>query len=416
MARMRPVMPAAVVIGLDSITALQTARILAGRGVPVVGIAADPHHPSCWTRACAQRVFAATSGEGLVETLWRLADGFADPPVLFPCTDLSVLTLSQHRELLGSRYRSVLPPQGVIETLLDKARFAEHAGAAGLPIPATFVLRGRADAVAASRQLRFPCVLKPGVKGLRWLRHTTAKLFRVGDAQELLQVYDTCAPWTEALVAQEWIEGGITSHVTCNAYFDAASVPVATFVTQKLRHWPLEGGIGCFSQECRNDEVVRETVRLFQGVAYHGLAYLEMKRDDRTGRHLIVEPNVGRPTGRSAAADLSGVELLYTQYCDALGWPLPPRREQQYGGAKWIYLRQDCQAAFGYWRRGMLRPLDWLRSLRGCRRDAVFAWRDPVPFLADLVRTLGKTIRRWPDPPAVTTFTHHSTPEEATRG
>ncbi|MDQ4077225.1 MAG: hypothetical protein M3220_13375 [Chloroflexota bacterium] len=36
--------PCAIVIGLDSITGLQAARILADRQVPVIGIAKDPDH------------------------------------------------------------------------------------------------------------------------------------------------------------------------------------------------------------------------------------------------------------------------------------------------------------------------------------------------------------------------------------
>jgi predicted ATP-grasp superfamily ATP-dependent carboligase len=205
-------------------------------------------------------------------------------------------------------------------------------------------------------------------------------------------VFHRCRPWADALVAQEWIEGPDTGHFTCNAYFDANATPVATFVSQKLRQWPLEGGTGCFSQECRNDTVRDETIRLFQGLRYHGLAYLEMKLDPRTGRHLIIEPNVGRPTGRSASADRAGVDLLYTQFCDALGAPLPPARQQTYDGRKWIYLRQDCQASFAQWRRGALGARAWLRSLRGCRGDAVFAWRDPKPFVADLFHACGKAI------------------------
>ena len=43
--------PAAVVLGLDTITGLQTARILAARGVPVIGVTNDLGHYACRTRA-----------------------------------------------------------------------------------------------------------------------------------------------------------------------------------------------------------------------------------------------------------------------------------------------------------------------------------------------------------------------------
>jgi predicted ATP-grasp superfamily ATP-dependent carboligase len=138
--------------------------------------------------------------------------------------------------------------------------------------------------------------------------------------------------------------------------------------------------------ECRNDVVRDETVRLFSGVGFWGLVYLEMKRDSRTGQHLIVEPNIGRPTGRSATAEAGGVELLYAMYCDVLGLPLPADLTQRYVGAKWIYLGRDLRSALHYWRRGELSFRGWLDSLRGPKVDAVFSWRDPLPFCFDVGR------------------------------
>ncbi|MEQ1758997.1 MAG: glycosyltransferase [Vicinamibacterales bacterium] len=376
--------PGAVVIGLDSITGLQTVRRLAARGIPVTAFAANRSHPSCRTNSCERIVFAKTSGRELVDALLDEASRFPVPPVLFPCTDLSVLAVSQYRDELASGYRMVLPEPGVIELLLDKARFQAYATEKGLPIAATAVLTSRADAERAVTELRFPCAIKPAVKTPSWVSRTSAKVYRVETPEEFLQRYDQVRHWTDRLIAQEWIDGSDTAHVTCNAYFDGNSNPHVTFVSQKLRQWPLEGGVGCLSQEFLNDEVLRETVRLFQGVGHRGLAYLEMKRDARRGHYVIIEPNVGRPTGRSAAADDAGIDLLYSQYCDALGRPLPPAREQSQGHAKWVYLRQDLQSAVQHWRQGTLTLSGWMQSLAGFRRDAVFSWSDPRPFIADI--------------------------------
>ena len=101
---------------------------------------------------------------------------------------------------------------------------------------------------------------------------------------------------------------------------------------------------------------------------------MEMKRDQRTGKHYIIEPNIGRPTGRSAIAEAGGVELLYTKYCDLVNLPLPTNREQKYEGVKWIYFMHDIQSSFYYWRRGELTIRDWWQSIRGSKNDAVFSW------------------------------------------
>jgi predicted ATP-grasp superfamily ATP-dependent carboligase len=140
--------------------------------------------------------------------------------------------------------------------------------------------------------------------------------------------------------------------------------------------------------------VLETTLSLFGGLSYRGLGYLEMKRDARTARQYIIEPNVGRPTGRSAIAEAGGVPLLYTMYCDAMGLPLPQERTQRYSGAKWVYLRHDLQSASVYWRRGELSLREWARSLRGRKAFAMLSRSDPAPFLADLWRAIGLAVKR----------------------
>ena len=317
-----------------------------------------------------------------------------DRSVLFPCTDMSVLLISRHRQKLEPWYHVVLPEPEVVEMLIDKARFYAYAEREGLPLPRTQFLRSRADAEKAAAALRFPAILKPSLKTPEWKRHSSAKVYRVDSAEEMLRLYDRCSKWTNELVVQEWVEGGDGDHYTCNCYLDEASEPLVTLTTRKLRQWPPCGGEGCLSEEVRNEAVSQETIRLFRNVRHRGLGYLEMKRDSRTGEHFIIEPNIGRPTGRSATAEAAGIELLYTMYCDALGRPLPANREQEFRGVKWIHFRRDLQSALYHWWRGELSLREWRNSWRGPKTDALFSWSDPVPFWADLVRSGLDTLLR----------------------
>jgi D-aspartate ligase len=375
-----------VVVGLDCITGLQTARIFAWRGIPVVGVAEDPAHFCCRTRVCERIVQAELSGNALIEVLVGLGSSFDQRAVLVPCTDISVLTIARRRSDLERAYHVALPDADVVELLTDKGRFAVYAKEEGLPIPETFMLASREDAETAAASLRFPCIVKPPLKTPLWESRAREKAYKVATGNELLALYDDLADATDVLVAQEWISGLESDHFTCNAYFDRDARPLVTFVTRKIRQWPPQTGAGSLSVECMNDVVRDETVRLFSGVGFWGLVYLEMKRDSRTGQHLIVEPNIGRPTGRSATAEAGGVELLYAMYCDVLGLPLPADLTQRYVGAKWIYLGRDLRSALHYWRRGELSFRGWLDSLRGPKVDAVFSWRDPLPFCFDVGR------------------------------
>jgi len=268
--------------------------------------------------------------------------------------------------------------------LMDKVKFYSFAMENGLPIPPTHFVESREELEQVASQINFPCVFKPrDSAALRWENETIFKAFKLYSSAELLETYSQFKRWTDGFIVQEWIEGDDSDLFSCNCYFNELSEPLVTFVARKLRQWPPETGISCLGEECRNDIVLEETLRLFRSMNYRGLGYLEMKRDPGNGKHYLVEPNIGRPTGRSAIAEAGGVELLYTMYCDALGLPLPDNREQKYDGVKWIHLRKDLQSAFQYWRRGELTFRDWVRSLRGRKAFALFSWNDPMPFLRD---------------------------------
>lgn len=382
----------AIVIGLDTLPGLQTARILARHGIPVIAIASDPSHHCCKTRVCQQIHFADTRSDEFITTLREIAADQSEKPVLYPCLDPAVLQISAHRDELERSFHLALVDPATVELLNNKVAFYTYAEEHGLAIPRTRFLRSAEDIEAAAADLQFPLVLKPSQRLPAWDRNTSSKAFKVAGVAELSEVYERCHTWTDTVIVQEWIEGGDDSLYSCNCYFDASSQPLATFVARKIRQWPPRIGFSSLGEEVRDDFVRDETLRLFCGVKYRGLGYVEFKRDSRTGKAFIIEPNIGRPTGRSAIAEAGGVELLYTMYCDLLGLPLPRQREQKYTGAKWIDLRHDLQSALYYWRKGELSLADWRRSWQGKKAYAYFAADDLRPFLHDLYRAAHKSL------------------------
>jgi len=385
----------AVIIGLDCLPGIQTARILAKNGVPVIGIARDPNHPFSHTNTCDAIRFTSLAQDELMSVLEVIGSQLDQKAVLYPCTDASVLLVSRNREALRQHYHVALPEPDMLEMLMDKATFLRFAREHGLPVPATFFLRTRAEAIAASKQIPFPCIMKPGFKTSSWERNAAgAKAYLLSSSQEFLAAYDRCGSWADSIVAQEWVRGADSDLYSCNCYFDEQSKPIVTFVARKLRQNPPILGVSASGEECRNDTVLKQAVDLFTNVRLRGLGYLEMKRDAHSGQYRIIEPNIGRPTGRSAIAEMGGIPLIYSMYCDLVGLPLPPHRQQTYQGAKWIYLKSDLASSWHYWRKGELSIREWMRSLRGHKRDAVFSWSDPMPFLLDWWMPIRDLMRR----------------------
>lgn len=376
--------PKVIVIDLDHINGLQTARIFYERNIPVIGIAKNLGHYCASTRVCEKIIKADTTNHELVDTLLKLAPEFTQKPVLVPCQDMSVLNISRNRNTLENIYNIALPAPETVEMLMNKPAFYKFAKEANLSIPSYFLLHNRVDAVEASEKLNFPCILKPPIRSVLWEANTKQKAFKIFSREDFLKMYDKCSTWSDTLMAQEWIMGDDTSLYSCNCYFNKQNKPLVTFTAKKLRQWPTETGNTSLGIECRAPEVEQETIKLFEKVNYFGLGYLEMKKDSRSGKYFIIEPNIGRPTGRSALAEASGVELLYTMYCDLVGKKLPEEVTQKYEGVKWIQLRTDLMSAFSYWRRGELSIREWLRSVSGKKMFAVLSLKDPLPFINEL--------------------------------
>jgi len=379
--------PYAVVLGLDHINGIQTVRLLANHRIPIIGIAKDPDHYCVRTRLCEKILFTDTSSEALIDSLVQIGPTLGQKAVLYPCTDAIVSLVSMFRERLEPWYHIILPEHETVEMLMDKTQFYDFAEKNGFPVSRTLFIHNRDEAEKLALEFNFPCIVKPPFNSiLAWDQNSKLKAYLFDTPDEFLESYNRLSSWSPTLIVQEWIVGPVRNLYSCNCYFDKNGEPVATFVARKLRQWPPETGDSCLGEECRNDEVLNETIRLFKSVNYRGLGYVELKQDSRTGKHYIVEPNIGRPTGRSAIAETGGVELIYSMYCDALDMPLPANRVQKYGNAKWVYFGRDFLSALHYYRKGELTLLGWLRSLRGITVDAIFSWNDLGPFFGDMSR------------------------------
>jgi predicted ATP-grasp superfamily ATP-dependent carboligase len=367
-----------VLVGLDTIQGLQAARIYAARGVPVIGVASDRRYYTTKTNVCDDIVFF--DGADLVDVLIDLARDLPEKPFLLPCHDNHVATISAGRDRLAEHYVISLPPDDVVKTLLDKTAFAELGSRIGMAVPPTWVIAKGDDRQPEIPPTAFPVAVKPSLRTGRWMSAIGEKAVRIDDATALADVLPRARAATDSVIIQPWVDGEDGDLFSCNGVF-RDGVPLATFTARKIRQWPPRAGQSCLGEEVRCEEVLRETLTLASAVGYTGMLYLETKRDPRTGRHTVIEPNVGRPTGRSAIAEAGGVDLLLTAYCAALGLELPTGREQRFTGVKWIHLLRDLRSAAYYLRHRELTVGEWWRSVRGPKAFAIWSVRDPMPFV-----------------------------------
>lgn len=378
----------AIIIGLDSMQGLQSARVLASYGIPVFGLAEDKHDHGCHTNVCKEIIITKTEGEYLIRTLLDLAKRLNQKAVIFTCQEKNVLTVSKERLRLKDYYHINFPEHEIVDIFMDKDKFYDYAIKHNLPVPKTFTIKNLVELNEIHSQIRYPFILKPAAKSSEWINKTSVKAFVINSKEELLKIFNEYINYTNAFIISEWISGPDTNHFTCNSYFDTNGEELVSYVSKKVRQWPPKTGQGCFAEEVRNDEVLNLSIKIFKDAGFKGLTYLDLKKDDATGNYFIIEPNIGRPTGRAAMAEASGVEYLYTMYCDLLNLPLPQNRTQLYNSVKWMHIRRDLMLFFVLWRKHEITFNQWWGSLKGKKVFAVYSKKDPLPFFFDFFRVL----------------------------
>lgn len=370
----------AAVIKLDSITGLQSARILSGYGIPVIGIVDDLSHFCSRTNCCEEILAGSTTDDALLETLSDIS-GRRGICALFPCSDESVRVVSRNRESLREHFRFVLPDEHVLDLFMNKSNFYKFALDRGFTIPSTCFPARREDIGEIAGKLRPPYIVKPALKSKEWAGRFHNKLLRLGSIGELDRVFDDCMDAAGDLIVQERIGGDDSALLSSIFYYNSDNERILMFTSRKLRQWYTEDGDGCLVEEYMDEEVVRLTDKVLGHVSFMGLGSIEFKRDPSTGRYYIIEANIGRPSTRIGITEKAGVRVLYAMYCDALGLALPTELVQRYTGAKWIILFNDVLSSVTYYWRKKLTVRQWLESLRGVNTFAVLSLRDPMPII-----------------------------------
>lgn len=364
---------------------LGIARAMAGKGVHVIGLSADPKIYGNFTRWCEVRS-APNSQERPEELAGFLLRHVNDFPgaIIFPTRDADVIFLDRFRSELEEFYRLCIPPANRLRTAIDKYELTRAARVAQVPTPRTILIDTSADLRFVSGRVGFPCVLKPVCAfqwraGDAWGRVGARKAVRVDNEEVLREEYRQISSVTPQVLVQEWISGGTENIVVLGGYADENSELLSYFTARKLLQSPDDCGTGCIVQSEPIPEIVEPTRRLLSSLRYRGMAEVEYKFDSATGEYKLIEINT-RHWDQHQLGQASGINLTWVAYCDLAGRPAP-RSPRPVIRAKWI--AED--ALFLYLLRALyhrqVRLRDLWRKVAGRRMYGMFAWSDPFPSL-----------------------------------
>jgi len=375
-------------------------------GVPVTLATPDPETSGARSRYC-RRVLPFPNPEdldGTVEALMAVPWPEGAQPALFYQRDHGLRVLSRSREILGQRYRFLLPPVELVEDLLDKARFLTLALRLGLQIPRTEIVAPNAGAerLVAEWDI-FPCVIKPAVHSERWMSIPlpgsamwAQKAIRVERREDLLRLWPVLKGHGSELIFQECIDGGEDRIVSFHAYVRPGGECVAWFTGRKIRTFPRSMGTSTYVEVTADPRVRDAGFEIVERLNFHGVLKIDFKEDPRDGRlHLLeINPRFNLWHYPAAAAGVNLPALVY-QDLYSLEWSLST---QVRPGMRWLWLDGDFRAFREARRAGEISVGAWLRSL--CARSVYepFAWNDPMPLAAALWKRVRPKIPRWARP------------------
>jgi D-aspartate ligase len=383
--------PTCVVVGLHQ-NGLGVARALGRQGVRVVAVDQPENDAYGATRYATRISSPDLRGAGLIHTLSDIGRSLEIPGVLVLTLDRSVLLVSEHRTDLEPYFVHSLPPDEVIQRLMNKAETERFARARGFEVPSTYPIQNEDELEACIDRIAFPCILKPQVKTVAFVEHSPKKAFYIRTREELRDTWHRVVQWEPGVVVQEWIPGADTRLVFCLYYFDERSRPVASFSGRKIRQYIPRCGTACSAEPWEDERVYSAGVEFFQSVGYTGFGAIEFKVDPQ-GRYYLIEPTVGRTEHIFALAAANGVNLPYAGYCHMAGLPVP-RFQRRRRSVIYVDWRRDLQAARALVNDGELTWREWATSVARPRQYALFAIDDPKPLARYFVdRALRRTRR-----------------------
>jgi D-aspartate ligase len=364
--------PLALVMGdVDMVRAFGVA------GIPVAFFGRDdePARLSRHVQASLPWIDPWERQDELVDALVAFAVAQAEPPVLCPQTDATLLLASRHRERLAERFRLALADAELVEQLVDKGRFQLLAAEHALPVPRAQRLRPVPGGPLPALEVPFPLVIKPLTRTPDW-----TSLAGSSKALHVLEPGDFAAAWPELsqltteLLAQQLIAGPESRIESFHVYVDESGAVAGSFTGRKIRTFPVDYGHSTAVEVVALPDVAELGREVVARLALKGVAKLDFKRDDRGRLHLLeINPrfNLWHYPGA-----IAGVNLPALVYADLTGRERPVPAAQPRAVA-WVDPLQDLRAA----RAWGVPPPAWLRFIAGCRAICGLARADPAPFL-----------------------------------
>jgi protein-tyrosine-phosphatase/predicted ATP-grasp superfamily ATP-dependent carboligase len=398
----------ALVLGDDTRSFLATVRSLGRQGVEVHVAPSDFLSPSLKSRYIARihrlPYYLDDGAEWLVavENLLR-REAF---DVVIPCDERTVLPFSHFREILAPLTHLAIPDRSAIDVLFDKHETRELARAAQIPVAPGRLMTSTDTPDRLIAEFGLPVVVKPRHSYRLDNLHARGKVLIAADA-------DSLGKTMRAAEEGQWLVEGYVSGRGLGVSVLANQGRVSqAFQHQRVR----EDASGAYYRVSAplSPSLVAACSLMVSVLYFTGVAMFEFRRDDASGRWVLLEINA-RPWGSMPLALALGVDFVerwVRLLVDGIETPSVAYRAGVYGRnlvadlrtlrVEASRLRADPAALL----RFILSTLaEYGRIFNGREHHDVLVYDDPRPGLAEfgalfaqiggaLIRRSGDSARR----------------------
>jgi predicted ATP-grasp superfamily ATP-dependent carboligase len=256
---------------------LAAVRSFGRRGVDVSVISHLRPSLGFFSRYCRERILGPDpERDSGFASFIRDLTGRARYDVLLPISLAAVMQVSRIRNDLAPHVRVPLAPSESLEIAAHKDRTIQCAGSLGIPVPGTFYPKGEKDAEDIGRIITYPAVVKGS--HVSYVRYANSP-------GELLRCYRPVA--RDSPVIQEYVRGRGYGFFALYNHGEARAI----FMHRRLREYPVTGGASSLAESIRDEGLSALGSTLLDSLKWHGVAMAEFKREEETGKFVLMELN-----------------------------------------------------------------------------------------------------------------------------
>jgi predicted ATP-grasp superfamily ATP-dependent carboligase len=381
--------PCAVVLG-GYVNGYAVIRELHDLGVANVWLLDYGQSLSRWSNKLTGCTRIKTSAASLKAALLVLHQKF-ERLVIYPTDDLQLELLAEIHDDVASFCFLPFNSSNLLRCL-DKTVQYEYCEQLGVPYPKTRSLSYEQDFAGISA-LAFPLIIKPIKRD-----DLTSSVFRslyVEAPSDLIACREMLLEHMArgiGFLVSELVPGDDTQIYAYTAYRSSHGDILNEWVGKKLTQFPDRFGVFSSASNEAPEAVKVQGRALLNGMDLTGIAEPEFKFDARNGEYKLMEINL-RSMMWHRVGNLSGVNLQYSQWLDAVGLPVPWHAQSMSPRIHYVYMKHELinlLSRRGYWAH-------FRHNVFGGDKIhfAVFDRGDLKPFIYDLLQFPRSLLARW---------------------